>query len=648
MCGITGTVDLVRVQTPGPELAARMADVLAHRGPDDAGALLDGPVALAHRRLAIIDLSPGGHQPMPSADGDAWLVFNGEIYNYLELREELRALGHAFRSTSDTEVLLAAYSEWHVAMLDRLNGMFAFAIWDRERQTALLVRDRFGVKPLYYTIAGGRFRFASEIKALLADPDVPRRPNDPRVLEFLAYGIADHTHETMFEGIHQIPPGSYLEVRPYEAPGEPVRWYALRGSPRTSETAPARLRKRLERAVALRLRSDVPVGVALSGGMDSSSVLAVAAHLRQTDGIEPPASFSARTSDPRTDEYRFSTEVIARTGSANETVLPRFDGLVHELDSLIWHMDEPFHSPSVYGQRKVDELARAHGMKVMLDGQGGDEVLSGYHHFHYPALLLSLVRRGRLWAFGREVRARQRRIGPSPARSLKDVVRLFDGRRRRLAGRPDWLAANAEVPDRPIPLPSLVAHQDFAMRTFPLPAYNHHADRNSMTFSLEARSPFLDVELVETARSLRPDELLHDGYTKWALREGVRDLVPASVVDRAEKQGFTTDEASWLREPGLREDFRRVFSSPSFAARGYFDRDRALQALEEHSGGGNRAADLWRAYVVERWLRLFVDPERVNPPEPPATAIPSAGDALDKLHVLDDGASWRVLEQPVS
>jgi asparagine synthase (glutamine-hydrolysing) len=647
VCGIAGAIDLERGLAPAAELAGGMADVLAHRGPDDAGCLVDGPVALAHRRLAIIDLSPGGHQPMASRDERAWLVFNGEIYNYRELRAELEVAGHTFRSSSDTEVLIAAYTEWHTGMLDRLNGMFAFAIWDRERGTALLVRDRFGVKPLYYTVAGGRFRFASEIKALLADPDVVRRPNDPRVLEFLAYGVADHSSETMFAGVSQIPPGSYLEVKPYEPPGPPVTWYGLKARKRGSEPPAAALRQRLDQAVAFRLRSDVPVGVSLSGGMDSSSVLAVAASLRRAEGMKAPASFSATTSDPNMDESRFAAEVVACTGGTNETVLPQFEGLVAELDSLIWHMDEPFHSPSVYGQRKVDELARANGMKVILDGQGGDEVLSGYHHFHYPALLCSLLMRGKVITFVREIRARQRQVGEPPVRSLKDVIRLFHGRRRRTAGRPDWLSPAAAVPDRPTARPSLSAHQDFGMRIYPLPAYNHHCDRNSMTFSLESRNPLLDVDFVETARSLRPEELLHDGYTKWALREAVRDIVPASVVDRARKQGFTTDEALWVREAGLREDFRRVFSSRSFAGRGYFDPQRAIEALEEHARGGSRASDLWRAYVVERWLRLFIDPEHLTAPSPPETAIPSAGSALDKLQVLGDGARNRVLEQPV-
>ncbi len=258
-------------------------------------------------------------------------------------------------------MLLAAYAEWGTAMLNRLNGMFAFAVWDSRTSTVLLARDRFGVKPLYYTTAGGRLRFASEIKGLFADDAVPRRANDARVLDFLAYGLADHTPETMFEGIHQVPPGSYLAVRPFEPVPAPVRWYTLRPAAQGSKPLGVRTRELLDKAISLRLRSDVPVGVSLSGGMDSSSVLAVASSLRTAEGVAPPQSFSARSSDPATDEHRYAEQVVTATGSRNSEVLPSFEGLIDELDSIIWHMDEPFHSPSVYGQRKVDELARNAG-----------------------------------------------------------------------------------------------------------------------------------------------------------------------------------------------------------------------------------------------------------------------------------------------
>jgi asparagine synthase (glutamine-hydrolysing) len=265
-------------------------------------------------------------------------------------------------------------------------------------------------------------------------------------------------------------------------------------------------------------------------------------------------------------------------------------------------------------------------------------VLSGYHHFHYPPLLLSLLRRGKLTAFVREARARRERIGTSLLRSTKDVVRLVAAPYRRGVGRPDWLADGVEIAERPAPHASLASHQDYGLAVFPLPAYNHHADRNSMTFSLETRNPFLDVHLVEAARALESEDLLHDGFTKWALREAVRDVVPYEVVERAEKQGFTTDEAIWLRDGALADDFEQTFSSATFAGRGYFDPAKVLGALEEHRRGGNRAAELWRAYVTERWLRLFVDPATLRAPAPPRFAVQSSVVALDSLTRTDETA----------
>ena len=347
-----------------------------------------------------------------------------------------------------------------------------------------------------------------------------------------------------------------------------------------------------------------------------------AGELRGREGLEPPESFSARSSDPAQDELRYAEPLLRRVGARNEALLPTADGLMAELDSLLWHMDEPFQAPSVYGQRKVHELARREGTVVLLDGNGGDEALSGYHHFHYPALLVALLRRGRLLAFASEVRARRRALGTSPTRTLKDVVRLLLARWRRRAGRPDWLASDVGPLPRPVPGISLAAHQDFGLSISPLPAYNHHSDRNSMTFSLETRNPFLDYRVVEAGRALRTEDLLHEGYTKWALREGVRDLLPGEIVDRAEKQGFTTDEADWFRHR-LLDELGRTFASESLAARGYFDRERLLAALSRHGGGQNVATELWRAYVVERWLRLFVDPAVLTPPAPAEWAVPT-------------------------
>jgi asparagine synthase (glutamine-hydrolysing) len=624
VCGIAGCVDLEHGLEAPNELVAAMTDVLRHRGPDDAGMVADGPVTLGHRRLSIIDLSPAGHGPMPSPDGSLWLTFNGEIYNYIELREELRALGREFHTESDTEVLLVAYAQWGTAMLDRLNGMFAFAIWDSRASTVLLARDRFGVKPLYYTTAAGRFRFASEIKGLLVDPAVPRAANDARILEFLAYGLADHTAETMFDGVLQLPPGSYLEVRPYEPVPTPVRWYTLRPAEQSSKPLGARTRELLDSAITLRLRSDVPVGVSLSGGMDSSSVLGVASSLRSAEGIEAPQSFSARSSDPATDEHVYAAQVVAATGSRNAEVLPSFDGLVEELDSIVWHMDEPFHSPSVYGQRKVDELARNAGVIVLLDGQGGDEVLGGYRYHLGPFLAETARTRG--WRAARREIAllhENAQVGRSLLAGLLayHALPVPDGIRRGAVTRyashrrldpaaldPDFRRrAGPPTSRRHRPQSTLLAERREGLLRTSLPALLRYEDRNSMAFSVEARTPFLDFRLVERALALPASDLVRGGWTKAILRDGMAGVLPDTVRLRRDKLGFATPEARWLREiaPRVREWLgpgarTAQMIRPDVLARWCAESDEALAGR----------AGLWRVLSVELWLRQIEDRRR--------------------------------------
>ena len=612
MCGIAGTLDLGGSASHAPDeaLVAAMLELIAHRGPDDAGVLVDDPCVLGHRRLSIIDLSPAGHQPMASADERLWITYNGEVYNYLELRASLEDLGHTFRTETDTEVLLQAYEEWGERALDRLNGMFAFAIWDRQHRSLFCARDRFGVKPFYYAVANGRFLFASEIKALFADPALSRAPNDPRVLDYLAWGATDHTSETMFAGVLQLPAGSYMRVDA-RGVGESLRWYTPK--PRSVPDAVTDVRQLLESAVDLRLRSDVPVGVFLSGGMDSSSVLALAAAIERRRGGGVPESFSSRSSVPEVDEYRYTEALLETTGSQNSDLFPSGDELPDEVDSVIWHLDEPFHNPTVYAHRKLLELARSHGIVVLLDGSGGDEALSGYHHVHYPAMLLSLLRAGRLVRFVREVRARCAILGVSYRRTAKDLLKLVVPDRVRPPRRPEWIANPAEVSDRPRPGSSLQEHQLFALEQIPLPLFNRIGDRNSMSLSIEARNPFLDFRLVEVGRALDVSDLLHGGMTKWVLREAVRDLLPSEIVDRATKQGFSSDERLWMHG-ALGDDLEAVFSSDTFAARPYFRAEEVVNLLREHRTGVDHSAELWRAYSLERWLRIFVDPETLAAP----------------------------------
>jgi asparagine synthase (glutamine-hydrolysing) len=612
MCGIAGSLDLRGDRASDEEAVARMTDLLAHRGPDDAGLLVDPPVVLGHRRLSILDVSPAGHQPMSSADGRFWITFNGEIYNYKELAYELEELGHRFATTCDTEVLLAAYDQWGRDSLERLNGIFAFALWDRRRAELVCVRDRFGVKPFYYAVIDERFRFASEIKALLLDSALPRVPNDARVLDFLAGGITDHTEETFFQGILQLPAGGVMTLRQGERIPRPARWYEPK--PAVLRRAPVEeLRDRLFDAVALRLRSDVPVGTTLSGGLDSSAVTAIATTVRGQEGLPPALTFSSRCDDPQLDEGRYIEPVLAMTGAANRDFTPSDDELLDDLDHVLWHMDEPFHSAAVYGHWQMSGLARSEGVTVLLDGQGGDEALAGYEYLLYPGFFYTLTLRGHLARALREARRRQSLQGFALRRSVKELVKLLLPSRLRKRRAPEWLSPERGSPDVPVPGRSLRAHHTYGLTVQPLPMYNHQLDRNTMSVSLEARNPFLDYRVVECGLALAPAEHLRDGFTKWTLRQALRGLLPDEILGRTRKQGFTTDEAAWIRAD-LGRAIEATFRSQKLASRPYFRPEGLLSLLARHRSGEQHAAAIWRAYIVERWLELFVDPESVEPP----------------------------------
>lgn len=382
-------------------------DMIAHRGPDGQGWRVAGsdcgPVSLGHRRLSIIDTSDAALQPMTEPGERYWLVFNGEIYNFLELREEIEAAGHRFRTRSDSEVLLLGYALWGEAVLDRLIGMFAFAIWDEREQRLFVARDRFGIKPLYMLANGHGIAFASEIKQLLRLPGESGRINQDRLRDFLFHGISDHTAETMFADVRQLRGGecATLDLRRWR-PGDAVpvrRWYGVL-TPGTLEIGEAeaaeRFRHLFAESVRLHLRSDVTIGSCLSGGLDSSSIVRMADRLLDSTGAGF-ATFTACYDDASVDERRFADAVVEGTRCVPHHVHPKVEDAVALAERITWHQDEPYGSTSIFAQWSVFAAARGAGVKVMLDGQGADEQLAGYHggFGHYHAALL---RRGRLLA----------------------------------------------------------------------------------------------------------------------------------------------------------------------------------------------------------------------------------------------------------
>jgi asparagine synthase (glutamine-hydrolysing) len=592
MCGIAGFLCRSVGGGSAPD-STNPLQTLAHRGPDDSGWVAHRPhpaqgpfhLLLLHRRLSILDLSEAGHQPMATADGAHTIVFNGEIYNYRELRGELARLGCVFHTQTDTEVLLQAYVTWGRACLRRLIGMFAFAVLDQRRRLLFLARDFFGIKPLYYvqptlsppSVAGaqtslplpsgtgvggeGIFAFASEIKALLDWLPLKRTVQPQRLYEYLRFGRTDHSAQTLWSEIRQMPAAHYLEVpldRPEQA--EPVCYWSLPQEEPLDlsfEEAAQHVREKFLQNIRLHLRSDVPVGAALSGGIDSSSIVAC---MRL---VAPQAELHAVSfiaDDPAVSEEKWVDLVGGHARANVHKVRANSGRLLADLDNLIYTQDEPFGSTSIFAQYCVFRHAREQGIKVMLDGQGADEMLAGYHLF-LPARLGSLVRQGR-WI---EACQFARRAMGLPG--MRGHIRLWVQAGRlllpsigaRLLGRflmPAWLNA-AWFQDRGVALaPTSNARQRDMMReelrqtvaATSLPMLLRYEDRNSMASSIESRLPFLTPDLAEFLFRLPEEYILGpDGRSKNVFRQAMRGIVPDAILDRRDKIGFATPEQRWLK-----------------------------------------------------------------------------------------------------
>jgi asparagine synthase (glutamine-hydrolysing) len=650
MCGIAGFCakdgSVIDVDALG-----RAVRLLKHRGPDDEGYVLfegmagsrvvaggsdtdpslrlpsldavgAGPwsLGLGHRRLSIIDLSPAGHQPMGSSDGECWITFNGEIYNYLELRRELAELGAVFHGTSDTEVLLAAYRHWGDGMLPRLEGMFAFAIVDLQARSMLLARDPLGIKPLYLAQTATGLAFASEIKSILAFPGVTREVDPGELFRFLRFGIIDGGSATIFRQVRQLPGGHFLRLglENPSAPHEAAYWRLPLDRRRDISPAEAsrELRALFERSVQLHLRSDVPVGACLSGGLDSSAIVRV---MRDLLGAQAAFhTFSYVADDPRVSELPYVEMVSEAVGSSSHLTVPRPQELARDFDAMILAQDQPIGGTSIYAQYRVFELAHASGIKVMLDGQGSDEFFGGYHtaiSAQIGALLarghlldaLKLSRAGEFLTDGARRRivlsALGRLLPPRVGAAAMSLVgeRIF----------PEWVDKEwfqqrglAAMP-RPQGRGRNALREELAAFTeeLSLPQLLRYEDRNSMHFSIESRVPFCLPSIVEFAFSLPPEMLVSaDGVTKAVLREAVRGLVPDAVLTRA-KVGFGTPERSWLEE--LRPWVAGVLSEAD-KSKMPFLRLEALRAMAGSSGGNaSSAASMWRALALVRWADLM-------------------------------------------
>jgi asparagine synthase (glutamine-hydrolysing) len=649
MCGIVGIVS-----TGGAPIQAavvqRMNDRQAHRGPDGEGYTFawteeggrsaeafmrhtnmwdgraDVRVALGHRRLAILDLSDRGIQPMCA--GNCWIVFNGEIYNHRELRDELAAHGETFTTRTDTEVLLKAYLRWGEDCLARLQGMFAFAIWDSNRGRLFAARDRLGIKPFYYATPNGHFIFASEIKALLAFPGFAAEADDEAVLDYLIHGNCDYGERTLFRGVRALPAAHTLTIDLASGQTTVRRYWELMPPGSRNGTSDAtrldRLHELLLDTTRSHLISDVRAGSCLCGGLvgkiwrdqpDAATAVGDSFY-----------TFTSCWEYPELDERHYALAAATAMGATPHLVFPTADGFWNTFERMAWHQDMPFSSISYYAQWSVMEAARDAGVKVLLDGQGGDEVFGGYAKFRY-AYLMSLLRSGQLPSLAREVSAMIRQ-GDMYVLDLRRGYRYLPAKLRRLLGvdtllrtalRADWSRLSAESTPATRwwryastngnhgdgwSMMQRIQVDDLMVDT--LPQLLRMEDRSSMAHSLEARVPLLDHPLVEYGVGLPDDLKVRNGWSKYAIRQVMQGAMPDEVRLRTSKLGFAAPDRRWL-DRELRPRVNEMLSGELRSAR-WVDPvalRRAYAATETRSANTEAYLGLFRVLALEMWMRVF-------------------------------------------
>ncbi|PIX75406.1 MAG: asparagine synthetase B [Rhodocyclales bacterium CG_4_10_14_3_um_filter_68_10] len=636
MCGIAGILDTRGRREIDRDVLDRMNESQHHRGPDEGGLHLEPGLGLGHRRLSIIDLS-SGQQPLANEDGSVAIVFNGEIYNFQELKPELEALGHRFRTHSDTEVIVHAWEQWGEACLDRLRGMFAFAIWDRNRETLFLARDRLGVKPLYYALLpDGQFLFGSELKALLAHGGLARDIDPLAIEEYFALGYAAEPR-TIFRGAAKLSPGHCLAVRRgLPLPAQRAYWdvrFTLDRKPGLADAC-AELEQRLEESIRLRMISEVPLGAFLSGGVDSSAVVAMMARTSR----DPVRTCSIAFDDPAYDESRYAQQVAERYRTRHHVDRVESDDF-DLIDTLARLYDEPYADSSAIPTYRVCQLARGH-VTVALSGDGGDESFAGYRryrlHLMEERLRASMPLSLRRPLFGLLGRAYPKldwapRVlrGKTTFQALgRDSVeayfhsvslmrgdmrrRLFSGRLRAELGGYNALevfrrhAANAGTED---PL-ALIQYLD--LKTYLVGDINTKVDRASMAHSLEVREPLMDHPLVEWLASLSSSLKVRGQEGKWLLKKAMEPHLPREVLYRT-KMGFAVPLARWFRGP-LAARVRESVLGERLAASGLFDAGTLRHLVQAHqSGRADYSTPLWTLLMFEAFLRNVMDGEAAVP-----------------------------------
>jgi asparagine synthase (glutamine-hydrolysing) len=600
VCGIAGFAG------SDPERLEAMLRSIVHRGPDGQGTEIGEHFSIGMRRLAIVDVTTGD-QPLYSDDRNLALVFNGEIYNASELRRELLAKGHRFVTDhSDTEVILRGYEEWGTNVVDHLTGMFAFAITDAQRAECFVARDRLGIKPLYYVDAPSGFAFASELKALFQDPTVPRRPDLDVVRRFVLFRVHDDGEATFFEGVKRLLPGHTMLVRPdgivkieryWNPPVNPEF-----ASTRSDDEYAQEFAELWDKVVARHLISDVPVGVPLSGGLDSTGVVSTMARLMasgtqlHTDGLY---TFSALYPGQSIDESEYIHEVERAVGSIPHYAYPQAEEFWDEIMEWIWFQEEPTIASAPYAYYSVYRVASEH-VKVMVSGNGGDELLAGYIPYfraylssaiaqrHYVAGAREIVKGWDLYKkyFAEVVRAKLPGRGANPVTARELLTQ----------GASHTFAAHKNLNER---LASDVLQ-------YSTPDLLRYEDKNSMAFSIEARVPFLDHEMVEHIFMLPIDQKIKGGWNRAVYRNAMKGRMPEKNRLRRSKIGFTNPDVTWMKNRSA--ELRELFASKELASRDLYDQPQLVRAWDEYLAG--RPGDgliFWRVLVTELWMRRYID-----------------------------------------
>jgi len=606
MCGICGFTGF-----ENRNLLNRMCDSIIHRGPDDWGTFSENNVSLGHRRLSIIDLKTG-RQPIHNEDKTIWITYNGEIYNYLELRKELENK-HKFYTDTDTEVIIHAYEEWGMDCLNKFNGMFAFVIYDKKKNILFLARDRFGIKPLYYYFKNNKFIFASEIKAILQH-DIERIPDDLLIFEYLFYNISNHTDKTFFKGIKKIPKGYFAVLDIKQNKLDIERYWTLNISPEYNPGDEGKVKDIFMDSIRLRLRSDVPVGSCLSGGIDSSSIVCSIAKLVDNKNFN---TFSAIFPGKEIDESQYIISVIESTKVNSHFTTPSGEGLMQDIMSFVYHQEEPVMGIGVYTQFKVMKLAHEKGLKVLLDGQGGDELLAGYKYF-FGYYFKELLKKGKILKLIKEMSAYYKKhkrfyeIGMMLYLFLPYSFKRYMFQRENRYMNKDFIDKYQrkstyfrDFIDAPSLNHSLLKHFEYKLEHLLT-----WEDKNSMAFSIETRLPFLDYRFVKYLFSLSSSSKIKNGETKAIFREAMKGMLPDKILQRQDKLGFATPEDDWIKLPEVSKFIDDIINSERFANRGYFDVDYIKKLFKDIDNGGfiwHNYKFIWKIVFLELWFRVFID-----------------------------------------